>query len=129
MYDCELSVVPGTCRGLFTNTELIRIQNTLRRDGLRKSVTPQTIARLVQRNLHVIIAWDVDRTTQSPISSRNGTDPGLEEVTQDMFSMLCSKCSVVDHYETWGEREFCEVAQRWWRDKIHSLQQGWITSG
>ena len=124
----------GTCSGLFTSTELIRLQNVLRKDHLKKAVTPQAIARLVHRNLHVLVIWDIDRSTHSPIvpaASVNGThthDPGSEEI-MDIFSMLCSCCSVVDHYQPWGQRELSEVAQKWWREKTLSLQQGWITSG
>lgn len=65
--------------------------------------------------------------------SGNGTassDPGLEEVVaRDVFSILCSRCSVVDHYQPWAQRELGEVAQKWWREKTSSLQQGWIRSG
>ena len=116
---------------------MILIQNMLRRDRSKKTVTPQAIARLVQHNLHVVIAWDIDRMTGSPLiatvsASPNGTaeiDPGLEEATQDSYSTVCSQCSVVDCYQTWGQRELSEVAQRWWREKTSSLTQGWITSG
>ena len=126
----------GICSGLFTNAELIRIQNVLRRDHSKKAITAETIARLIQHNLHVVIAWDIDRVTESPIptetASQNGSvrlDPKQEEMTRDVFSMLCSQCSVVDHYQTWRQRELCEVAQRWWREKTCSLDQGWVNSG
>jgi hypothetical protein len=121
----------GSYSGFFTHTELIRLQNVLRKDHLKKAVTPQAIARLVHHNLHVVIVWDTDRSTHSPIplqtASSDGatrSDPELEEI----FSMVCSRCSVVDHYQTWGQRELSEVAQKWWREKTCSLQHGWITS-
>ena len=122
----------GSYSGFLTHTELIRLQNVLRKDHLKKAVTPQAIARLVHHNLHVVIVWDTDRSTHSPIplqtASSDGatrSDPGSEEI----FSMLCSQCSVVDHYQTWGQRELSEVAQKWWREKTCSLQHGWVTSG
>ena len=124
----------GTCSGLFSSTELIRLQNVLRKDHLQKAVTPQAIARLVHHSLHVLVVWDINRSTHSPIPqpvSENGMasyDPGSGEV-EDILSMLCSRCSVVDHYQTWGQRELSEVAQKWWREKTQSLQEGWISSG
>lgn len=100
-------------------------------------MSPQAIARLVHHNLHIVVTWDINRLTHSPIISTSksgyGTDrfdPGLNEgVTQDIFSSLCNQCSVVDYYEPWGRRELGEVSQKWWRDKTQSLQRGWITSG
>lgn len=126
----------GTCSGLFTNAEMIRIQHILRKDRSKKTITAEAIARQVQHNLHVVIAWDIDRVTESPIptatASQNRSvrlDPRLEEMTRDVFSMVCNQCSVVDRYQTWGQRELCEVAQRWWKEKMGSLDQGWINSG
>lgn len=119
--------VLGTCSGLFSSSDLIRIQTALRREHSKKSATPQTIAKLVQHNLHVIVVWDINRTTESPINA--APDARLEEKTRDVYSMVCGQCGVVDHYEPWGQRELSEVAQRLWKEKRGSLQQGWINSG
>ena len=131
-----LLVVVGTCSDLFTNMDMIRMQNVLRRGLSKRTISPQAIAKLIKRNLHVVIAWDISRTTGSPINtncdipvSHNGTGGQLEEMTRDVYSVLCSQCSVVDYYPRWSGRDLGEVAHRWWKEKTCSLQQGWITSG
>lgn len=115
---------------------MIRMQNVLRRDLSKRSISPQAIAKLIKRNLHMVIAWDISRTTGSPINANNnipasqyGTGDQVEEMTRDVYSVLCSQCSVVDYYPTWSGRDLGEVAQRWWKEKTGSLQQGWIISG
>ena len=128
----------GMCSGLFSSNELILMRSRFKMGRFQKNNTAEAVAKSVLRNLHIVVVWDLSRTTRSPIStdqsvptSRNGSAHSsicTEEVTRRVYASLCGQCCVVDHYQAWGRQELSEVAQRWWQERSPGPWQGWVDS-
>ena len=128
----------GMCSGLFSSTELLLMRSKFKKGRFQKNNTAEAVAKSVLRNLHIVVVWDLSRTTRSPIStdhsvpiSRNGSTQSsicTEAVTRRVYASLCSQCCVVDHYQAWGSQELSEVAQRWWQERSPGPWLGWVDS-
>ena len=91
----------------------------------------QTVAKLIQNNLHILIAWDISRTTGEPVCANSASKSSLicaRESTLAVYVSLCTNCSVVDRYREWDVPELTDVAQQWWTTRTSHSWQDWINS-